>query len=222
MTGRIGDSTHGCQGEMFEAGIWIAVVFSGVAVLGVAELVRSSAYLRARGEEVRSALPFLFLVLLVLITGSVSVVFFFLYFLASVWQFSLAVLFMVFIFLVARIRKEQTMGTLVAQPGNLGGEGGTPPTLFNRVATLAVEAASAAMLMVFMVPFAAGGFLMFRFYGIIMEAIGLSSPVFPLLMVVATIVLPYYLIIKRRARVTLRAAYTSPSITSIQTHRRKA
>ena len=75
---------------------------------------------------------------------------------------------------------------------------GVPPTLFNRMATLAVEAASAAMLMIFMVPFAAGGFLLFRFYGIVLDAIGLTSPVFPLLMLIATIVLPYYLIIKRR------------------------
>ena len=52
--------------------------------------------------------------------------------------------------------------------------------------------------MIFMVPFAAGGFLLFRFFGIILAAIGLTSPVFPLLLVIATIVLPYYLIIKRR------------------------
>lgn len=183
---------------MFEAGIWIAVVFSGVAVLGVAELVRSSAFMRARGEEIKAGLPFIFLVLLILITGSVAAVFFFLYFLAPIWQFSLAVLFMVFVFLVARIRKEQTIGTLVAQPGNAGGERGAPPTLFTRVAVLAAEAASAAMLMVFMVPFAAGGFLMFRFFGIVLEAMGITSPVFPLLLVIATIFVPYFLFIRRR------------------------
>ncbi len=183
---------------MFEAGIWIAVVFSGVAVLGVVEIARSSSFLRARGEEIKSGLPFLFLALLVLITGSVAVLFFFLYFLASVWQFSLAVLFMVFIFLVARIRREQSLGALVAQPGTASGHQGAGQTLFIRVATLAVEAAGAAMLMVFMVPFAAGGFLLFRFFGILLETIGITSPVFPLLLVIATIVLPYYLIIKRR------------------------
>ena len=112
---------------MFEAGIWIAVVFSGVAVLGVVELVRSSAFVKAHGEEIKAGLPIVGLILLLLITGSVAVMFFFLYFLASFWQFSLAVIFMVFIFLVARIRREQTIGTLVAQPGNAGGERGSPP-----------------------------------------------------------------------------------------------
>ena len=184
---------------MVEAAIWIGVVVCGVAVLGVFEYLRNSRYFRAHGEGIKAGLPFLFLALLILVTGSVAVVFFFLYFLASIWQFSLAVIFMVFVFLVARIRKEQSLGALVAQPGTAGADGGAPPSLLTRFATLAVEAAGAAMLMVFMVPFVAGGFLLFRFFGIIMETMGFSGPIFPLILVFLTIFLPYFLIIRRRS-----------------------
>ena len=185
---------------MLEAAIWIGVVACGVVALGVIEYLRNSSFFRTHGEGIKAGLPFFFLILLILITSSLAVFFFFLYFLAPIWQFSLAVLFMVFVFLVARIRKEQTMGTLVAQPGNAAGRQGVPPTLFTRVAVLAVEAASAAMLMIFMVPFAAGAFLLFRFFGILLEAIGITSPIFPLLLLFATIALPYYFIIKRRTQ----------------------
>ena len=196
---RAGDQVRGCNDKMVEAAIWIGVVVCGVAALGVVEYLRNNSFIRAHGEGIKAGLPFLFLVLLILITGSLSVFFFFLYFLAGIWKFSLAVVFLVFIFLVARIRKEQSLGALVAQPGALSGEGGATPTLLTRVATLAVEAAGAAMLMVFMIPFAAGGFLLFRFFGIILESMGITSPIFPLLLLIATIVLPYQLIIKRRS-----------------------
>ena len=94
--------------------------------------------------------------------------------------------------------REQSLGALVVQPGTASGDQGAGQTLFIRFATLVVEAAGAAMLMVFMVPFAAGGYFLFRFFGILLEAIGITSPVFPLLLMIATIVLPYYLVIKRR------------------------
>ena len=183
---------------MLETAIWIGVVLSGVAVLGAVEFLRSRSSFQANFESIKSGLPFLFLALLIVVTGSVAVVFFFLYFLASAWQFSLAILFMVFIFLVVRIRKEQSLGALIAQPEPASGDGGKATTLFTRVATLAVEAAGAAMFMIFMVPVAAGGFLMFRFFGICLEAIGIANPIFPLLMLLAVIVLPYYFIIRRR------------------------
>ena len=169
-----------------------------MAALGIVEYLRNSSFFRAHGEGIKAGLPFFFFALLILITGSVSVFFFFLYFLAAVWKFSLAVIFLVFLFLVARIRKEQSLGAMVAQPGAASGEGGAAPTLFTRVATLAVEAAGAAMLMVFMVPLAAGGFLLFRFFGIVMESMGLTSPIFPMLMFLVTIALPYYLFFRRR------------------------
>lgn len=102
---------------------------------------------------------------------------------------------MVFVFLVARIRKEQSLGALVAQPGAAT----AAPTLLTRFATLAVEAAGAAMLMVFMVPFVTAGFLLFRFFGIIMEAMGIGGPIFPLVLVLAFFFLPYYLIFRRRS-----------------------
>ena len=184
---------------MVEAAIWIGVVVCGVAALGVVEYLRKLPFFKVHGEGIKAGLPYIFLVLLILITGSVAVFFFFLYFLESVWQFSLAVIFMVFVFLVARIRKEQSLGALVAQPGTALGDRGAAPTLLKRFVTLAVEAAGAAMLMVFMVPLAAGGFLLFRFFGLIMEAMGINSPIFPLLLVLAAIFLPYYLIIRRRS-----------------------
>ena len=185
---------------MLEAAIWIGVVISGVAVLGAVEYVRSRPFFKAHGEDIKAGLPIVGLFLLLLITSSVAVVFFFLYFLASTWQFSLAIIFIVFVFLVARIRKEQSLGALVAQPGPAPGEPDAAPTLFARVATLAVEAAGAALLMVFMVPFAAGGFLLFRFFSILTEMMGMgnANPVVPFLLLLATIGLPYYLIIRRR------------------------
>ena len=185
---------------MLEAAVWIGVILSGIAVLGVVEFVRSNSFFKAHGEDIKANLPIVGLILLLLITGSVAAVFFFLYFLASFWQFSLAVLFMVFVFLVSRIRKEQSMAALVTQPGPATGEGSAPPRLFTRVATLAVEAAGAALLMVFMVPLAAGGFLLFRFFGLMMELMGMgaANPVAPFFLLLATIILPYYLFIRRR------------------------
>ena len=185
---------------MLEAAVWIGLILSGVAVLGAVEFVRSRPFFKAHGEDIKAGLPIVGLILLLLITGSVSVVFFFLFFLAPFWQFSLAVIFMVFVFLVTRIRKEQSLGALVAQPGPTAGEPRPAPTLFTRVATLAVEAAGAALLMVFMVPLAAGGFLLFRFFSLVMDMIGMgiTNPVAPFLLLLATIILPYYLFIRRR------------------------
>ena len=183
---------------MLAAAIWIGVVLGGVALLGAVEFARSNSSLRAQAEELKAGLPILALFLLIVITGSVAVVFFFLYFLASFWQFSLAAIFMVFVFLVARIRKEQSLGALVAQPGPGSGERTSSPTLVNRVATLAVEVVGAAMLMVFMVPVVAGAFLLFRFFGACLSMIGVESPVFALLLLLAAIVMPYYFMIRRR------------------------
>lgn len=185
---------------MLEAAVWIGVVLSGIAVLGAVEFVRSNSFFKAHGEDIKAGLPIVGLILLLLITGSVAAVFFFLFFLASFWQFSLAVIFLVFVFLVSRIRKEQSLGALVAQPEPAAGEPRGAPTLFTRVATLAVEAAGAALLMVFMVPFAAGGFLLFRFFALLLELMGMgaANPVAPFFLLLATIVLPYYLFIRRR------------------------
>ena len=54
--------------------------------------------------------------------------------------------------------------------------------------------------MVFMVPLAAGGFLLFRFFSLVMDMIGMgiTNPVAPFLLILATIILPYYLFIRRR------------------------
>ncbi len=181
---------------MLEAAVWIGVILSGVAVLGAVEFVRSRPSIRAHGEAIRSGLPIVGLFFLLLITGSVAMLFFFRFFLASFWQFSLAALFLVFVFLVMRIRKEQSLGALVVQPGQAAGEEGAPPTLLGRVAALAVEAAGAALLMVFMAPFAAGGFLLFRFYNIVLGMMGLASPLLAGVLLLATIALPYYLFIR--------------------------
>lgn len=185
---------------MLEAVVWVGVILGGVAVLGAVEFVRSRQFFKTHGEEIKAGLPIVGLILLLLITGSVSVVFFFLYFLAAFWKFSLAVIFLVFIFLVARIRKEQTLGALVAQTGPAAGKPTAPPTLFTRFATLAVEAAGAALLMVFMVPFAAGGFFLFRFFSGLVEAMGLGvlNPVLPCLLMLASVAVPYFFIVRRR------------------------
>ena len=197
---RAGDPVYGCLDEMLEAAVWIGIVLSGVAVLGAIEFVRSRAFVKNRSFEIKSGLPIVGLLLLFLITGSVSVVFFFLYFLAAFWKFSLAIIFLVFIFLVVRIRKEQTLGALVAQTGTAAGKPTSPPTLFNRVATLAMEAAGAALLMVFLVPFAAGGFFLFRFYSGLLNAIGIGAlnPVLPCVLILVTILIPYYFIMRWR------------------------
>ena len=83
---------------MLEAAIWIGVVIGGVALLGTLELARSNSFLKSHAEEIKSGLPIVALFLLIVLTGSVAVFFFFLYFLASIWQFSLAVIFAVFVF----------------------------------------------------------------------------------------------------------------------------
>ena len=54
------------------------------------------------------------------------------------------------------------------------------------------------MLMVFLVPIAAGAFLIFRFFGVCLGMIGLNSPLFALLLLLLTIVVPYYFMIRRR------------------------
>ncbi len=187
---------------MLEAVIWIAVGLGGVALLGAIEFARSNSVLRTHLEELRAGLPIVALFLLIIITGSLAVVFFFIYFLGTFWQFSLAVIFMVFVFLVFRIRKEQSLGALVAQPGPVSAEGGAMASLFGRVATLAVEIAGAAMLMVFMVPVAAGAFLIFRFFEACLGMIGIESPLFALVLLLVTIIVPYYFIIRRRPPTT--------------------
>ena len=196
--GRTGDPAPGCHDEMLEAVVWIGVVLSGIAVLGVVECVRSNSFFKAHSEEIKSNLPIFFLILLTLITGSIAAVFFFLFFLGSVWHFALVAIAAIFVFLLVRIRKEQSFEALVVQPQPAAGEHGATPRRFTRVAVLAVEAASAALMMVFMVPLAAGGFLLFRFIRIVMEMMGLTAAVWPYLFVLSVIFLTYYLITRRR------------------------
>lgn len=184
---------------MLEAAIWVGVLLSGVVVLGVVECVRSNSFFKTHSEEIKSNLPIFFLFLLTLITGSVAAVFFFLFFLGSVWQFALIAIAAVFVFLLVRIRKEQSFAALVAQPGPSAGEHGAGSRRFTRVTTLAVEAASAALMMVFLVPLAAGGFLLFRFIRIMMETMGVTSAIWPYLFVLSVIFLTYYLFTRRRA-----------------------
>ena len=196
--GGTGDPASGCHDEMLEAAIWIGVVLGGVAVLGVVEYVRSNSFFKAHSEEIKSNLPIFFLFLLTLITGSIAALFFFLFFLGSAWQFALAGVAAIYVFLLVRIRKEQSFGALVAQPEPSVGEQGATPRRFTRVAVLAVEAVSAALMMVFMVPLAAGGFLLFRFVKIVLETMGLTAAIWPYLFVLSVIFLTYYLVTRRR------------------------
>lgn len=172
---------------------------SGVAVLGVVEYLRSRSFFKTHSEEIKSGLPILFFFLLVLITGSVAAVFFFLFFMGSFWQFALVAVAAIFAFLLMRIRKEQSFGALlVVQPEPAAGEHGAMPRRFTRVAILAVEAASAALMMVFMVPLAAGGFLLFRFIKIVLDMMGITTAILPYLFVLVVIFLGYYLFTRRR------------------------
>ena len=196
---RTGDLASGCHDEMLEAAIWVGVLLSGVVVLGVAEYVRSNSFFKTHGEEIKSNLPIFFLFLLTLITGSVAAVFFFLFFLGSVWQFALIAIAAIFVFLMVRIRKEQSFAALVTQPGSSGGGQDASSRLFTRVAIFAVEAVSAALAMVFMVPLATGGFLLFQFIKIIMETMGITTAIWPYLFVLSVIFLTYYLVTRRRA-----------------------
>ncbi len=196
--GRTGDPASGCHDEMLEAAIWIGVVLGGVAVLGVVEIVRSNSFFKAHSEEIKSNLPIFCLFLLTLIAGSVATLFFFLFFLESVWQIALVGIAATFVFLLVRIRKERSLGALVAQPEPSAAQQSAMPRRFTRVAVLAVEAVSAAVMMVFMIPLAASGFLLFQLFKIVMETMGITTVMLPYLFVLSIIFFTYYLVTRRR------------------------
>ncbi len=196
--GRTGDPVSGNHDEMLEAAIWIGVALSGVVLLGIFEYLRSNSFIKAHGEGIKAGLPTAFVILLLVIAASVAALFFFLFFLAAFWINGLIVIGIIFVFLVVRLRKERSLGALVAQPRLGAGERGTAPSLYLRAATLAVEAAGAALLMVMLVPFAAGGFIFFWCLRLLLDTMGIVNFVSAGLLVLGAIFLAYYLWSARR------------------------
>ncbi len=181
---------------MFEAAIWIGAVLFGLAGLGVIEYVRSNSTIRAHGETIKAVLPTLALSLLLLITGGLAMLFFFLYFLSGFWQFGIIIGVIIYVIIVLRIRQTQMHGALVAQPDLVGREQGASSTLFHSVASLAVQMAGAALFLLFMVPVFTGLYL---FGFVLVHAAQALAAFWPhVLLVLATIGLGYYLLGRRR------------------------
>ena len=184
---------------MLEVAIWIGVVLFGLAALGVVEYVRSNSFIRTHRGEILAALPIAALMLLALVTAAISMLFFFLFFLADFWQYGLIAIGAIFVFLVTRFRKENLFSGLMVRPtpppaaGLMSGDG-----RFRRAAAFAVTASGAALLMAFMIPFAATGFILFRFLRILADSMGLAYFIVAALLAAGVAALLYRRIIRRR------------------------
>ena len=181
---------------MLELAIWIGIALCGVAILGVVEYLRAKQIVRFNTAVIKSVLPVAALMLLMLIAGSMAVLFFFLYFLSDYWEYALVFGGLLFAFLVVRIRKEQSFFAPAARgdmPGTeLEEEKGTIPG----IAGLALQIGTAVAILVLFVPVLTGAFLIFMILDFIAGKIVGGWPV--LLPILAVISLLAYYMIRRR------------------------
>ena len=183
---------------MLEVAIWIGVVLGGITALGVVEYIRSNSFIKAHRGDLLAALPIAALALLVFIAAAVSMLFFFLLFLADFWQYGIIAIGAIFVFLVMRIRKENPFRGLMLQPRGAVGEGAAPAGRIRRAAAFAMDASGAALLIALMIPFAATGFILFRFLRILADSMGAVNFIAAALLAAVVALFLLYRIIARR------------------------
>lgn len=183
---------------MLEVAIWIGVVLSGLAALGLVEYIRANSFIKTHRGAILAALPIAALSLLAFIAAALAMLFFFLFFLADFWEYGLIALIAIFIFLMTRFRKENLFSGLLLRPTPPSAGPRTPGGRLHRAAALAVTASGAALLMAFMIPFAATGFILFRFLRILADTMGLALFVLAALLAAGAALLLYRRIVRRR------------------------
>lgn len=183
---------------MLEVAIWIGVILAGIAALGAIEYLRASPYIKAHRGDILAALPIAALALLVFIAAAVSLLFFFLLFLADFWQYGIIAIGVIFVFLVTRIRKENPFRGLMLQPQGAAGDGAPPAGRIRRAAAFAIALSGAALVIALMIPFAATGFILFRFLRILADSMGAVNFIAAALLVSAAALFLLYRIIARR------------------------
>ena len=182
---------------MLEVAIWIGVVISGLAALGLVEYLRANSFVKAHRGAIRAALPIAALSLLAFVAAALAMLFFFLFFLADFWEYGLIAIGAIFAFLMTRFRKENLFSGLLVRPMPAAGPL-TPGGRLRRAAAYAVTASGAALLMAFMIPFAATGFILFRFLRLLADSMGLAYFVVAALVVAGAALLLYRRIARRR------------------------
>lgn len=148
---------------MLEAAIWIGIALSGLAVLGTFEYVRSRASVKGNGQAIKEALPIAALALLGFIAGAISALFFFLFFLADIWQYALVIGGVIFVILFRRIRRNWSLFLTVPGPDTVEQPQPATPGLFPQISILALQAAGAMAVLFMIVPVLTGGFLLYMF-----------------------------------------------------------
>ena len=149
--------------KMLEAAIWIGVALAGLALLAVFERLRSSSFMRANSEAIKSALPIAALALLVFVAGSVATLFFFIFFLIDVWQYALVIGFVTFVLLFIRIRRNWAEFAGVTRSGTVQRERPETSGLFPQIGTLVLQVAGAMTVLFMLLPVLTGGLLLYMF-----------------------------------------------------------
>ena len=183
---------------MLEVAIWIGVVVSGLAALGLVEYLRANSFVKTHRGAILAALPIAALSLLAFVAAAIAMLFFFLFFLADFWEYGLIAIGAIFVFLMTRFRKENLFSGLLVRPMPAAAGPLTPGGRLRRAAAFAVTASGAALLMAFMIPFAATGFILFRFLRILADSMGLAYFVLAALVVAGAALLLYRRIARRR------------------------
>ena len=199
---RTGQRAAGSQARtrheaMLEIVIWIGIVLCGVAVLGMAEYLRSRGLIRVNGEAIKKALPVAALMLLLGIAGAMAVLFFFLFFLSDYWEYAIVFGGLLFAFLVVRIRRERSFFAPASQGDVSGPDPEQKKGPIPDITSLAMQVGTAVALLVMMVPVLTGGFLVFMFLDFIADKIIGGWPV--LLPILAVISFAIYWKIRSRA-----------------------
>ena len=172
---------------MLEAAIWIGVALAGLALLAVIERVRSSAFMKANGATIKAYLPMAALGLLGFIAGSVAYLFFFLFFMADIWQYALVIGGLAYVFLFVRIRRNWSEFARVAPSGQMEQPLPVASGLFPRLGTVTLQAAGALVVLFMMLPVLTGGCLL---YNLVTHIVG--SAIANLLLAAALLCLAAY------------------------------
>ena len=180
--------------NMLDAAIWIGVALFGLLLLGIFERVRTSSFIRANGETIKAHLPIAALAFLGLLAGSIAYLFFFLFFMADIWQYALIIGGLTFAFLFLRIRRNWSEFARSPRTGLLQQQSTAASGLFPRIGTLFLQAAGAMVALFMLLPVLTGVCLLYNF---VTHIVG--SVIANLLLVVAVLSLTGYLYSRLRA-----------------------
>lgn len=148
---------------MFDAAIWIGVALFGLLLLGIFERVRTSSFIRANGETIKAYLPIAALAFLGFLAGSIAYLFFFLFFMADIWQYALIIGGVTFAFLFLRIRRNWSEFARGSRTGLLQQHSAAASGLFPQISTLVLQAAGAMAVLFMMLPVLTGICLLYNF-----------------------------------------------------------